>query len=110
MALATTLEQFTEAVQGGTGDRETLHRILLGIAEGPDLQAVGGDAEQFSGLLADFVKYISDNQLFDDIRVINILSNLSSSVSQWANTSPGSRSGLLEESLSLLRTFRSQFE
>ena len=110
IALATALERFTEAVQGGTEDRETFHVSLLGMAEGPDLQSIGGDAAQFAGLLADFLKYISENQLFDDIRVINILSNVSSSVSQWANTSPDARAGILEESLNLLRDFRSQFE
>jgi len=110
MALATALERFAEAVQGGTDDRDTFHVSLLGMAEGPEIQAVGDEAAQFAGLLADFLKYISDNQLLDDIRVINILSNTSSSFSQWANTPPGGRSGLLEESLSLLKDFRSQFE
>jgi hypothetical protein len=109
-ALASALERFTEAVQGGTDDRETFHVSLLSMAEGPEVVDIGGDATPFAELLADFLRYIADNQLFDDIRVINILSNISSSVSQWASTPPDGRSGLLEESMSLLKDFRSQFE
>lgn len=110
VALAYALERFSDAVQGGTEDRETFHISLLGMAEGPEARALGGDGEQFADLLAEFLRYIADNQLFDDIRVINILSNLSSSFSQWANTPPDGRSDALKESLSLLRDFRSQFE
>ena len=110
LALATSLERFSEAVQGGTDDRETFHVSLLGMTEGPELQEVGGEAAQIATLLADFLRYIADNQLLDDIRVINILSNISSSISQWANTPAEGRSGIIEESLSLLRDFRSQFE
>lgn len=110
VALASALERFSEAVQGGTEDRETFHVSLLGMAEGPEARALGGDGAQFADLLAEFLRYIADNQLFDDIRVINILSNISSSFSQWANTPPDGRSDALEESLSLLRDFRSQFE
>jgi hypothetical protein len=110
MALAAALERLSEAVQGGTDDRETFHLSLLGLTEGPDLQTAGGDVSQVAALLADFLRYIADNQLFDDIRVINILSNISSSISQWANTLPDNRAGMLEEPMSLLRDFRSQFE
>ncbi|HCA81669.1 MAG TPA: hypothetical protein DEP53_18220 [Bacteroidetes bacterium] len=109
-AFASALERFSEAVQGGTDDRETFHVSLLGLAEGAEVQAIGGDGAEFASLLADFLKYISDNQLFDDIRVINVLSNISSSLTQWANTPPDGRAGLLEEPLTLLRDFRSQFE
>ncbi len=108
--LASALERFTEAVQGGTDDREAFQVSLLGMAEGADLQALGSDAAEFAVFLADFLKYISENQLLDDIRVINIFSNVSSSISQWAETPPDRRTGLLEEPVSLLRDFRSQFD
>jgi hypothetical protein len=108
--LATALERFSEAVQGGTEERESLHTSLLALAEGPGIQEVGGEGAEFAGYLADFLKYISENQLFDDIRVINIFSNISSGVAQWANTPPEGRAGLLEESMGMVRDFKSQFE
>lgn len=108
--LASGLDKFSEAVQGGTEDRERLLTELAGIAEGAEIQSAGGDGAQFAGHLADFLKYIAEYQLFDDIRVINILSNISSSISQWANAPADSRAGLIDEPLSLVRDFRSQFE
>jgi hypothetical protein len=110
VALASALDKFSEAVQGGTENREALLADVLGLAEGAEIQAVGGEAAQLAGFLADFLKYISENQLFDDIRVINIFSNISSSVVQWANTAPEGRAGLIDEPMNLLRDFRSQFE
>ena len=110
VAFASALERFSEAVQGGTDDREAFHISLLGMAESPDVQAIGGDGAQFASYLADFLRYMFDNQLLDDIRIINILSNISTSLSVWASTPPDGRSGMLEDSLSLLRDFRSQFE
>lgn len=108
--LAAALEKFSEAVQGGTEERESLHTSLLALAEGPGIQEVGGEGAEFAGYLADFLKYISEYQLFDDIRVINIFSNISSGVTQWANTPPEGRTGLLEEPMGMVRDFRSQFE
>ncbi|MBI3580190.1 MAG: hypothetical protein HY089_12365 [Ignavibacteriales bacterium] len=46
----------------------------------------------------------------DDVRVMNILSNVSSPVSQWANAAPEARGGLLEDGLGPLRDFKSLFE
>jgi hypothetical protein len=108
--LAAALEKFTEAVQGGTPERETTLTDLAAICGGAELQGLGGEAAQFGSLLAECLKYISENQFYDDIRVINIFSNVSSSVSLWASNPPESRGNLLDEALGLVRDFKSQFE
>jgi hypothetical protein len=46
----------------------------------------------------------------DDVRVMNILSNVSSPVSSWAQAAPDGREGILAEGTEILRTFKSLFE
>ena len=69
-----------------------------------------GELVEFSSLLSEFLTYIGENALLDDVRVNNILSNVSSNISQWANTPPDGRAGIMEEALSMLRDFKSHFE
>jgi len=104
------VEQFAESVQSGSGGTRMLMEDLA--AECDSVVQQGGDPEfvEFATLFAGFLKFISENELFDDVRVINILSNVSSGVSGWANTPADARAGLLEESLNMLRDFKSHFE
>lgn len=109
-AFAGQVEQLAEAVQSGSGGTRMLLEDL--VVECETIKSGGGapDSLEFAALFGEFLKYISESELFDDVRVINILSNVSSTVSQWANTSAGDRAGVLEDALNLLRDFKSHFE
>jgi hypothetical protein len=107
---ASQLERFSEAVQSGIEGRgaqlESLFNDCEGIAHGTS----DDEFKEFSALMADFLKYIAESELLDDVRVINIVSNISSSVSQWAISPTAARHGLMEEALGMLRDFRTHFE
>lgn len=104
------LEQLSDAVQGGSGGARMLLEDLVGECD--DLSGRGGDPElsELATLVKEFLKFLSENDLFDDMRVINILSNVSSTVSQWANAPLDVRPGMLEEALGMLRDFKTHFE
>jgi hypothetical protein len=105
------LEQFLESVQSGNDDRVSLmsevieqcNKVIM-AADAPD------EYGQFCKLLVEFLKYISDNQFLDDVRVMNIVSNIQDPFMQWARSDPGNRYGLLDQSIDILRDFRAMFE
>jgi hypothetical protein len=107
---ASQLEHFSESVQSGIEGRGAQLESLFNECEGIANRAAEDDFKQFGALLADFLKYIAESELLDDVRVINIVSNISSSVSQWAIAPPEARKGLMEESLGMLRDFKTHFE
>jgi len=105
------LEKFLEAVQGGSDDRSTLMsdvkkecNTVLALSSPPE------EYKQFCQLLVEFLQYITDNQFLDDVRVMNIVSNIQDPVSQWARTEPGGRTGLLDPAIEILRDFKTMFE
>lgn len=104
------VEQFVEAVQGGSGGMRMLLEDLVAECDSVVLRGGAPDLVEFTTLFGEFLKFISESELFDDVRVINILSNVSSSVSSWANTPADARAGLLEEALNMLRDFKTHFE
>jgi hypothetical protein len=108
---STTLEKLLEAVQSGSEERTILLDDLTSQAEGiVAAQDSDSDYKTFCGYLIEFLKYVSANQLFDDIRVMNLISNVYDPFSQWAKSDPMSRSGILEQSIEMLRDFRALFE
>ncbi len=107
---AAQVEQFAEAVQSGSGGTRMLLEDLAAECDSIAQQRGAPDLLEFAPLFGDFLRFISEGELFDDVRVINILSNISSTVSNWANTSAEARAGLLEEALNILRDFKSHFE
>jgi hypothetical protein len=109
-AFAALLEQFVEATQSGDDSRTSLLERVRAECTAVDSGEFADDYKEYCRLLREFLTYISDNQFLDDVRVMNILSNVSSPVSQWANTPPEGRAGLLEEGIAPLRDFRSLFE
>jgi len=109
-AFAGQVEQLAEAVQSGSGGTQMLLEDLLVECESVTSRGGDSDVVGFASMFSDFMKYISEKELFDDVRVINILSNVSSTVSQWANTPADGRAGILEEALNLLRDFKTHFE
>jgi hypothetical protein len=107
---ASQLERFSEVVQSGTKGRGALLESLLNGCDRIVSRTLDDEFKQFGSLLGDFLKYIAEGELLDDVRVINIVSNISSSVSQWAISPPEARHGLMEEALGMLRDFRTHFE
>jgi hypothetical protein len=105
------LEQFLEAVQSGNEDRTMLSSKIIDecnivITAG----SAAGDYKNFCKLLIEFLQYISDNQYLDDIRVMNILSNIQDPFAQWARSIPSNRTGLLDAVNDILRDFKAMFE
>ena len=46
----------------------------------------------------------------DDVRVMNILSNIQDPFAQWARSKPEEQSGLLDSTNDILRDFKTMFE
>jgi len=107
---ASQVEQLAEAVQSGAGESRMLLQDLVSECESVGGRGGGADFVELSSHLAEFLKYIIESDLLDDVRVINILSNVSSVVTQWSNTASSAREGTLEEALVSLRDFKSHFE
>jgi len=106
------MERFVEAMQSGSDDRDHLVQAVVGRSEAfmADGSGAPDDLREFCGFLLEFLKYITENGFMDDVRVMNILSNVSSPVSSWAQAAPDGREGILAEGTEILRTFKSLFE
>lgn len=104
------VEQFSESVQSGSGGTRMLLEDLTVECDSVAQQGGVPELVEFATLFGQFLKFISESELFDDVRVINIISNVSSSFSSWANAPAEGREGLLEEALTMLRDFKSHFE
>jgi hypothetical protein len=109
-AFAAQLEKFSEAIQGGVEGRGPMLEALFNDCGHAANSNSGDEFKQFNVLLADFLKYIAESELLDDVRVINILSNVSSAVTQWASASSEARPSLMEEAMGMLRDFKTHFE
>jgi hypothetical protein len=110
-SFAILLEQFLESVQSGSEDRTKLLSDI--VNECNTVLAAGNTAEdykQFCTSLIEFLQYISNNQYLDDVRVMNILSNIQDPFAQWARTQPNNRTGILDAVNDTLRDFKTMFE
>jgi hypothetical protein len=108
---ANLLEKFLESVQSGSEDRTAIMANV--IKECKMIVSSGTAAEEhkrFCNLLIEFLQYITDNQFLDDVRVMNIVSNIQDPVAQWALSEQADRSGLLDQAIDILRDFRTMFE
>ncbi|MCU0452340.1 MAG: hypothetical protein MUE68_01655 [Bacteroidetes bacterium] len=105
------LERFLEAVQSGADDRNELLTRLRA-----NNRAVQADAsmpeeyQRYATLLDDFLGYIEDHQLLDDVRVMNLVTNLQEPFGQWLSTDEASRVGILDQCVEMQRDFRAMFE
>jgi len=104
------LERFLEAVQSGNDDRTTLTSEVIQECNSVVSASVGEDYRQFCQLLVEFLQYITDNQYLDDVRVMNIVSNVQDPFSQWARSEPENRAGVLDQAIDILRDFKTMFE
>lgn len=109
---AALMEQFVEAMQSGSDERDTLVQSVLAQCGSFTAEGSGTpeDLKEFCTFLTEFLQYIMENGFMDDVRVMNILSNVSSPVSTWAQAAPDAREGILAEGTEILRTFKSLFE
>ncbi len=106
------MEKFVEAMQSGSDERDGLMQSVLGQSKAMMSEGSGvpDDLREFSGYMVEFLTYITENGFMDDVRVMNILSNVSGPVTSWAQTPPDGRAGVLAEGTEILRTFKSLFE
>jgi len=109
--LALLMDRFLEAVQNGSEERTRLLTELqaqcdtvAGLPDAPE------DLRRYVQMLMDFLQYISANQLLEDVRVMNMVSNVQDPLSQWVRTSPDDRAGLLDPAFEMLHDFRTMFE
>ena len=105
------LEQFLESVQSGNDDRT---KLLSDIKNECNTVITAGSAAEdykhFCKMLIEFLEYISNNQYLDDVRVMNILSNIQDPFAQWARSIPNKRAGILDSVNDTLRDFKTMFE
>ena len=105
------LEKLLESVQSGSEEREKylseVSKIAEGIVAGEGFEQ---DCKTYCSHLIEFLAYIATNQIYDDIRVMNLISNVYDPFSQWVKTDPASRMGMLEQPIEMLRDFKTLFE
>ena len=108
---ASLLERFLESVQSGNEDRTSL---LTEVVNGCNAviadSSAAEDFKKFCHLLEEFLKYISANQFLDDVRVMNIVSNIQDPFTQWARSGPDNRTGVMDQAMDILRDFKTMFE
>ncbi len=106
------MEKFVESMQSGSDDRESLLNSVMGQSNAIVAPGSGAadDLKEFCQYLIEFLAYITENGFMDDVRVMNILSNVSSPVSSWTQAAPEARQGLLTEGIEMLKSFKSLFE
>ena len=105
------LERFLESVQSGNNDRTILlSNVINECNTVVNAGSVPEDYKQFCQLLEEFLHYSSDNQYLDDIRVMNIVSNIQDPMNQWVQSEQSNRTGLLDSALEILRDFKTMFE
>ena len=103
--------QQAPAVQSGSDDRAPLLDRLrancaaIGVDDGSS-----DEFKRYAELVDNFLSYINDHQLLDDVRVMNLVTNIQEPIAQWLSTSESDRAGILDQSLETLKDFRTMFE
>jgi hypothetical protein len=105
------LERFVEALQNASEDRpDQLKDVIAKCDAMAATEGAADDLKQFTFLLQEFLHYISDNQLLDDVRVMNIVANAQEPFSQWARFEDAERAGMLDQAIEILRDSKAMFE
>jgi hypothetical protein len=110
-SFSTLLDQVLEAIQSGAEERITLLNRL--VAECKNILADANtpeDCRSFCQPLHEFLDYVLAGELIDDIRVMNIISNIQGPFAQWEQAQPENRAGLLDGAIDILRDFKTMFE
>jgi hypothetical protein len=109
-SFADVLEKFLVAIQSASDDRMTLEEELERQCGAVRSGAAALEFQEFSLLLLEFLHYVTANQFLDDIRVMNIVSNIQDPFMQWMGGAGESKPGLLSPAIEILRDFKSMFE
>jgi hypothetical protein len=110
-SFASSLERFLESVQSGSDDRTTLLSSMIHECKTAVQSAsLQNDFKQFCELFVEFLQFVSDNQFLDDIRVMNIVSNVQDPIAQWTRTEQPHRADMLSPAIEILRDFKTMFE
>ncbi len=105
------LERFLEAVQSGTDERaEILERLRASCAVIRTDTSSGEEYQRYAELVNDFLGYINEHQLLDDVRVMNLVTNIQEPFGQWLSTPEDERSGILDQGFDMHKDFRTMFE
>lgn len=105
------LEQFVESVQRGNDDRTKLMSEIMNECNAVlNTSSAAEEYKKFCKSIMEFIQYISDNNYFDDVRVMNILSNIQEPFTQWTQTNPNNRAGILNAVNDTLSDFKTMFE
>ncbi len=107
---AALFEKFIEALQAGTENRMALLDQLVQRCHEVAASDAPQEYKDYSQMLTTLLKSLTDNQMLDDVRAMNMLSAVLDPFSQWAKTDPGSRSGIIEPGVESLRGFIALFE
>ena len=105
------LDQVLEAIQSGAEERSSLINRL--IAECKNILADANtpeDCRSFCQPLQEFLDYVIAGESIDDIRVMNIISNIQGPFAQWEQATPENRTGILDGAIDILRDFKTMFE
>ncbi len=105
------LERFLESVQSGSDDRaEILERLRASCAVIRSDPSSGAEYQRYAELVEDFLGYINEHQLLDDVRVMNLVTNIQEPFGQWLSTPENERSGILDQGFDTHKDFRTMFE
>ncbi|MBN1397325.1 MAG: hypothetical protein JXA06_04755 [Bacteroidetes bacterium] len=110
-SFAALLERMLESIQSGSDERNALLsdvrnecNVVVNAISAPE------EYKQFCKFLLEFLNYVTDNQFLDDIRVMNIVSNIQDPLSQWTHSESAGRANLLDSAIEILRDFKTMFE
>jgi hypothetical protein len=101
-------EKFVIAIQGGDENRSALLEELRNECQhvsGNDLTTIS-----FSKALTEFLTYIQQNDYLDDVRVMNLVSNLSDSISRGATAGASTQPGFIMEAYDVIKNYKTMFE
>ena len=105
------LEQLVEALQAGSDERDQLLSALrssFALCLGDS--STDAVIRAYSESVDDFLGYVQENDLLDDVRVMNFFTNVQEPFAQWLDAAEDAREGVLEQAIDFLTDFRAMFE
>ncbi len=105
------LEQLLEALQAGEDTRaEFLTSLRASFALCLSQETQDASFRSYCEAVDDFLGYVQENDLLDDVRVMNFFTNVQEPYAHWMEAAEGERDGILEQAISFLSDFRAMFE
>lgn len=106
------LDQLIEAMQQGDDSRQSLLSEIISMAQryGSEKEEILKDFNNLAIHIVEFLTYVHEEDLYEDVRVMNLLSNLSSTAGAFQHDSDEEKISAIQESITTLSDFRSLFE